>query len=422
MVLGAEISTCFSCLTYERQSPNRFTMCQRCQDNRAAWTAPPPHDRVDHGLARVSASNTVNQIAAGDRFKAPIHNLSGEVLPVLASGKIRSSASCMRPGDIYYAIEPSLRLASALLLHEETLSLFHGIHLAAERYKRQAKAQGYGNLPADFAFEATEKLSPRERKKMQEYLRGLGLNLKVIEVRGGPHAHAGHDGVTINNEVKPEDPEFDPKKRQWYTSWPPIPTETPVTNQRKEVIQISALLIDLNTHWLRDGGSHITLEKARQGYFLLGSNIAHEVVHAVASFLLGERSSRNLYFAGQPVCEMGYAWEEFCFGGMQGLSRSGPDIFHVARNWPNRRIAQDYSDSGSAIGIRGDVEDLPEEFAWCVDPAKIHALFDSEVWKKPARTEDGKRLRPLDLREIPWRIAPAEPAKPSGHVCHHHHS
>lgn len=63
--------------------------------------------------------------------------------------------------------------------------------------------------------------------------------MEVIEVRGGPHAHAGHDGVTINNEVKPEDPESDPKKRQWYTSWPPIPMETPVTNQRKEVIQIS---------------------------------------------------------------------------------------------------------------------------------------------------------------------------------------
>ena len=94
--------------------------------------------------------------------------------------------------------------------------------------------------------------------------------MQVLEMRGGPYSNS--NGRTIENDVKPEDPKYDPKKKQWYTSWPPNVSETPVTDKPKVMIHMTANLIDLATKRLRSGGCRISLDIVRGGHLMLGAS------------------------------------------------------------------------------------------------------------------------------------------------------
>lgn len=114
-------------------------------------------------------------------------------------------------------------------------------------------------------------------------------------------------------------------------------------------------------------------------------------------YYFGDRiSSYKLHHAGEPTCEVGYAWEKWVFG--WGQFR-GDDGEVMLRNWPNRDLVDIDLVQKACIGVR-DVEALPAQIKLRADPAQIAACFGKTLWEAPVKSDNGRSLKPLRLSRL----------------------
>lgn len=95
-------------------------MCNDSKQTEAAGAIRPSNPIDD--IARMIAGISADEIAAGGDFRAIEHSIPSETLPFLGERRFKTSPTYKRVGgDVFRFIEPALRLASALLLHEDSL-------------------------------------------------------------------------------------------------------------------------------------------------------------------------------------------------------------------------------------------------------------------------------------------------------------
>lgn len=170
-------------------------MCNDSKQTEAAGAIRPSNPIDD--IARMIAGISADEIAAGGDFRAIEHSIPSETLPFLGEGRFKTSPTYKRVGgDVFRFIEPALRLASALLLHEDSLRFFHALKVAAGRYKEAGLYQGEP-LRTRHRFKAKETLTVAEADGMRDFLHNLHVDKQIVAAEGDLLPE-GARGITID--------------------------------------------------------------------------------------------------------------------------------------------------------------------------------------------------------------------------------
>lgn len=139
---------------------------------------------------------SANEIVTGGDFRPLDHCIPGDILPF--SGECRID-DCERDGDIFPFIEPALRLASALLMHEDSLPFFHAMRVAAEREKT-AEAEGK-QRPAYYEFQAQDRPDQGSQRDPRALPQPAPIRTRLRRQRLHDRASKRHDDEHVYDEV-----------------------------------------------------------------------------------------------------------------------------------------------------------------------------------------------------------------------------
>jgi len=160
--------------------------------------------------------NTIaDKVDAGADFRAikqSIHSIPVDILPMFDIEHVWWFKSIKDRGgrDIWFDLEPAFRLASAIMTHPDVLPFWHGMAVAAAKYKRDA-AQGM-ELPEHYVFDAKDTLTPDEAHETLQFLENFGKHVYVYEDdTGAAQGEAWHQLITERDGA-----DYDPNKPLWY--------------------------------------------------------------------------------------------------------------------------------------------------------------------------------------------------------------